>query len=102
MAHEDLGEVILVEETQLFGNFLDACIGEVEQLAGALYFQLVEIVQRGAACVLEKELAEVGRGIVSASGDVVEGEPFAQMAAHVGDGGLCEVGVAGALDGAEL
>lgn len=94
--------MILVEETQLFGNFLDTRVSKVEQLTGSLYFQLVEIVQRGTTRVAQEELPEMGGGIVGAAGNVVEGEPFAQMTAHVGDGRLCKIGVPGALDGAEL
>lgn len=43
---EDLGEVILVVETELFGYFLDFQFREVQQLACFLNLQLVEVVQR--------------------------------------------------------
>ena len=48
--------------TQLFGNFLDTRVSKVEQLTGSLYFQLVEIVQRGTTRVAQEELPEMGGG----------------------------------------
>ncbi len=72
LLEEDLGKVVLVVETELFGYFLDFQLRKVQQLACFLNLQLVEVVQRRLSGLFQKHLPEVRRRVPHVSGNVLQ------------------------------
>lgn len=84
---EQSGEVVSIFYSYLIANLVYLHIREVEQLAGLLYLQLVEIGQRGITSAFAEQDGEVGGGIAGMGGQVGQGKAFLQVLFHIMDGG---------------
>lgn len=81
---EESGEVVAVFVAQRFADFPDGFVGDVEQVAGVLDFQVDEVVDRGWAGQSFVFLGEMKLGEFGDVGERVEVELLVDVRLHDG------------------